>query len=271
MLAAVNTLRSQGISVHLEYFSNNTESVQALVAGRCNIGFDSLGDVLTSNESGANFKVFGVETANEFSLVTRKSITSVSQLTGKRYGVYSETSYDHAMGVYAADQAKVKPTFIVAGSTTARAPEIVSGQLDATGLDVATIVALKQQSPGQFNILESFQQTIPHFLTNVIFASSSVLSADASTVSAFMTALKNQYDNIDVRALETIGKKSISGWDDTDNETVEAYVSQNMWPKTQSSLLSTSNADWTANFYKTAGQIKSVPDVSTYIDTTYTS
>lgn len=269
-LMAFDDLAKNGIDVEVKKFADGDQAVQAIVTGKCDVGFNgSFGAMLAANEAGAKLKALGVSTANEFSLVGAKSITAVSQLNGARYGVFSQLSYDKAMAEVAAKKAGVTPKYIVSGGSDARGPALVAGRLDATGLDAQTIAVLQDQGQDdKINVIESFNDALPGLITNTVYTSSDYLGAHHDAVVKLMEGIDASYaaNATDAATLKQVGEKKLEAWDTVDAKAVDAYVDQKLWPESPSKALTEKTAKMSAQFYKDAGNIKAVPDVSQVID-----
>jgi len=274
-LMAFEALKDEGVVVNLQQFSSGDEAVQALVAGRCDVGFNgSFGAVLAANEAGASLRVIGSGTENEFSLVSAAGITSVDDLDGVRYGVYSELSYDKAMGQVFASENDLTFNFVVAGGSDTRGPALIAGQLDATGLDAATIVVLEAQDAGDFNVLESFADAIPGLLTNTVYTTQQEIDDKGDVVATLMDAITASYaaNAGDAAALKAAGAELVDGWDASiDDKIVDAYVDQKLWPVDQAEALSDAAVSTSVDFYLEAGNITKKPASNDFLDTSFVS
>lgn len=274
-LMAFEALKDDGVTVELQQFASGDEAVQALVAGRCDVGFNgSFGAVLAANEAGASLRVIGSGTENEFSLVSAESITSIDELEGARYGVYSELSYDKAMGQVFASENDLTLNFVVSGGSDVRGPALIAGNLDATGLDAATIVVLEEQDAGDFNVLESYADAIPGLLTNTVYTTQQEVEEKGDAISTIMDAVTASYAQNagDADALKAAGAELIDGWDAAiDDKIVEAYVDQNLWPVDQADALSDDAVSTSVDFYLEAGNITKKPASNDFLNTSFVS
>jgi ABC-type nitrate/sulfonate/bicarbonate transport system substrate-binding protein len=272
-LIAFEALEDDGIVLDVQPMDGGAAAVQTVVSGQCDIGFNgSFGGVLAANEAGASLRIVGVNTYNEFSMVAKGSIDDMEQLEGVRYGTFTELSYDKALAQAVLGEAGIEPSYVVAGGSDERGPALIAGQLDATGLDLATIVALRTQGQDDFNVLVDFKEAIPGLMTTVTYAQESFLAENADVVKTIMAAIQESYaaNGGDVTALAEMGAEKIEGWsDEADGQVVEAYVDLEMWPAEQSELLNEDSAEISAELYKAAGNITEIPPVESYLDTQF--
>jgi ABC-type nitrate/sulfonate/bicarbonate transport system substrate-binding protein len=259
-LIAFDALEDQGIVLDVQPMDGGAAAVQTVVSGQCDLGFNgSFGGVLAANEAGASLRIIGVNTYNEFSMVAKSSIEDTEELEGVRYGTFTELSYDKALAQAVLGEEGVEPAYVVAGGSDER---------DATGLDLATIVALRSRGQDDFNVLVNFKEAIPGLMTTVTYAQDSFLAENTDVVTRIMVAIQDAYaaNRDDVDVLAAIGAERIEGWsDEDDRQVVEAYVDGEMWPADQAELLNEESAEISAELYMAAGNITEIPPVESYL------
>ena len=272
-LIAFQALNKAGIlKVHVVVYASVPLQVAAIASGRCDIGLDgSYGSVIAADVAGAKLKAIGVDTDDSQVLVSKKSITSISQLkNGAVFGSFGPAEYSTAFGIFTGKKYHFTPQIVYDGGTSSRAVQLVANRIDFTSIDLASVADLDAQGEANdFNILAYLSKLFPNFVTNTIFTNANYVSSHKALVTELMNALISSYrkNGGDAKVLEAAGRKYVTGWSAQNNKEVAIYLSHHVWVSDQKAYLNPAAARYTAMFYKAVGVVTSVPkNVNSYLD-----
>ena len=188
----------------------------------------------------------------------RSDITSVDQLSGKKIAVHSETSFTKTVAelIIKQDNLQNVQLSIVPGSEV-RAQALLSGQIDATILDIQDVVLAQHQKPGAIRVLVNFSDLYPalcsvRWVTNKAWIDANPALA-REIVKAMVLADRQAVDNP-----EATIKDAIATYPDSDpvivTETVKAFIDGKHW--ILNGGMSPANGLAELKFYFDAGQTK---------------
>jgi NitT/TauT family transport system substrate-binding protein len=160
---------SNGVNVELKYYSNYTDSLQALETGALDANSQTLNDTVISVSAGAKQTIVLVNdnsTGND-KIISRDGITSVADLKGRRIAVEQGT-VNHYLLLLALEQAGMGQRDVVLEpqpTEDAVAEAFVSGRVDAVSAS-APFTTKALQRPGSHAIATSaeFPGAIPDHL-----------------------------------------------------------------------------------------------------------
>jgi NitT/TauT family transport system substrate-binding protein len=171
---AFDALAERGLNVEYQFVAEDTLGIQAVIRGEADIVGATPPGTISAHQQDPNIQFLAQYNRQAWSLASTADITTVEQLAGKTVAVHGETSFtktvaDLIIEEYGLEDVEV---VIIPGSDV-RAQALLSGQIDATVLDIQDVALASQQAPGEINILVRFSQLYPE-LTSVRFAASKV-------------------------------------------------------------------------------------------------
>lgn len=130
---AIDLLQEQGIRVDVGFMEGGAGAVQAVLAGRADVGSGGPEDGIN-----ANLMAFGVcRPTNQYMILGRPGITSLQALNGKVFGVSDPNGADAIAARLVLQKNGVDLNSIkwsVVGGVTARGAALLAGRIDASAL-----------------------------------------------------------------------------------------------------------------------------------------
>lgn len=187
VLAAMQEMRRQGYNVKEDILNGPATVADAVQTGGAQIGTMNGISLFKAVVSGSPFVMFAERYSNEIALVTKSSISSVSQLNGATIGVESPTASSTSLMLYTERALHVHVNLIYQPGSAARTAALLTGQLDGSPLELDDVVKILGTDPSKFHVLINFDKEFPWLLGNVLFASRSYIAKHRSVVQAFAT------------------------------------------------------------------------------------
>jgi NitT/TauT family transport system substrate-binding protein len=157
-----------GLDAEVLYLPSTTLT-QGMLAGEVPLGLAGPTSLIEANARGADFVLLGSLTKYSpiSSLVTRKDITRIEQLKGKRFGVSRFGSASHRILEIALQRVKIDPrkevSVLQIGNSAFRTVALRAGNIDATVLSVEEAYLAQKMD---LNILYDLRKLNIEFLSN---------------------------------------------------------------------------------------------------------
>lgn len=230
---AWDALAARGLNVEYQFVADDTLGVQAVIRGAADLTGSTPPSIINAHEQNPKLQALIQHNTQGWSLASLPSITTVEQLAGKRIAVHSETSFTKTVADLIIKEYKLPDVevVIIPGSEV-RAQALISGQIDATILDIQDVALAAKEAPGKVNLLVSFAEIYPA-LTSIRFAGSKDwIDADPALmheiVKVFVEAGRAANDDP-----EATVQAAIANYPDQDPEVVraivEAYINGGHW------------------------------------------
>lgn len=113
----------------------------------------------------------------DYVLLGRPGITSLSQLKGKKIGVQDTTGVNYAQALLVLDKAGLKPSdvsIVAVGGQSTRLPALIAGRVDATMLSHTAQIALSSKG---YTTLYDYTKQAPQLYDDNVFVTSNWLKA----------------------------------------------------------------------------------------------
>lgn len=166
---AFDALAERGLNVEYQFVAEDTLGVQAVLQGEAELAGGTPPVTINAHVQDPNIQFLAQYNRQAWSLASTADITEVEQLAGKTIAVHGETSFTKTVAELIIEEYDLQDVevIIIPGSDV-RAQALLSGQIDATVLDIQDVALASEQAPGEINVLVRFSQLFPE-LTSVRF------------------------------------------------------------------------------------------------------
>lgn len=182
--------KEAGIDISITSVSSPANVVRALLAGEADLVWVDGASSLRAWEAGAPLKGLGSFTPRlDFSLVARRSISGIANLTGKRFAIAAVGGSTHLLPRMMMQQQNVdvdSVQWLSLGSNAARAQALLGGSVDAT--IVATTFVPKLLNDPDLHVIGVVADALPDMLYAWNLTTAKVLEEKRDTLLRFMQA-----------------------------------------------------------------------------------
>ena len=256
-MLAWESLKGKGYEVTPKFLAKPELAVQALTNGDAQFAAISSPTGMAAVQAGAKIKMVLEHKRNEWSMASRAELTDPKQLDGKRVAIHSEGSITNALVKWTNQKYNIKPTILVIPGSDVRAQALLSGQIDASPLEIQDALGVQAKAPGKFHILIAYSQLFPGLNGTAFWASDDWLAKNPKVVEDLIAAnletrrkakadpqwligeAKRLFPQLDAKLVETV---------------VKAYLQADIWDVNGN--LTPQTADFSLKFYSEAGSIK---------------
>jgi NitT/TauT family transport system substrate-binding protein len=223
--------KQQALDVSMQNFDSGVKVVQAVVAGDVAIGGASLEPVVNAAVAGGKVAIIGTY-ANRLtvSMVTPKTITSVTDLRGKHAGIQDVGAFREVMTRMVLESAKltVQDVSYVPVSAPGYIPGLIAGQIHSAILQTEQAVEILERD-ARFHVLVDLYKVEPEYFYGTYFVSQDWLTAHPDLAVRYLTALiqahrfmyQNKADTVRIAARATGFNASVM------DKTYEVVLAQN--------------------------------------------
>jgi NitT/TauT family transport system substrate-binding protein len=223
--------KQQALDVSMQNFDSGVKVVQAVVAGDVAIGGASLEPVVNAAVAGGKVAIIGTY-ANRLtvSMVTPKTITSVTDLRGKHAGIQDVGAFREVMTRMVLESAKltVQDVSYVPVSAPGYIPGLIAGQIHSAILQTEQAVEILERD-ARFHVLVDLYKVEPEYFYGTYFVSQDWLTTHPDLAVRYLTALiqahrfmyQNKADTVRIAARATGFNASVM------DKTYEVVLAQN--------------------------------------------
>ncbi|MDG4860307.1 ABC transporter substrate-binding protein [Streptomyces sp. T-3] len=259
LLAAVDAVRRMGHEVEVVELAEPELAVEGLAKGDYAISAEATGPALSAIEQDAPIKIIADVVANQWAVYGRSSISSCDDLSGRRFGIFSEGAVATALAqdwVATECGAGRRPDYLTIGGSDVRAQALTSGEIDATPLEISDAVALESSGAPAVTKVVDFAKSLPDLHPQTVYANSAFLTEHREVTQAFVTALVQEHAriNADPRHLVRLANKHLPDEDDAEVARIaRRYVDAKLF---DAAALTQQNVQGTIDFFARAGVIE---------------
>ena len=161
-LVTWDNMRAEGYDIQPKFMATGELAAQAVAKGDAQLGAMSANVALQAIEQGLSVTIVSENVGNQWALAASTDIRSISDLNGKRLGVHSQTSVTNALAEYVIKENQISPQVVFVPGSPNRAAALLQGQLDATLLEMADVLALQREAPDKVHLLASYTELMPN-------------------------------------------------------------------------------------------------------------
>jgi NitT/TauT family transport system substrate-binding protein len=253
---AFDALAERGLNVEYQFVAEDTLGIQAVIRGEADLSGSTPPATINAHQQSPDIQFLAQYNRQAWSLASTADIGSVEELAGKTIAVHGETSFTKTVADLIIEEYNLQDVevVIIPGSDV-RAQALLSGQIDATVLDIQDVALAQHEAPGEINILVRFSQLYPH-LTSVRFTANRTWIDEnpglaKEVVKALVEANRQAVDDPD-----WVIEQAVEYYDDQDpalvEEIIRAFIDGDHW--VLDGGMSQENALAELQFYLDAGQ-----------------
>jgi NitT/TauT family transport system substrate-binding protein len=259
ILAAVDTVRQAGHQVEVVELAEPELAIEGLAKGDYAISAEATSPALIAIEQDAPIKIIADVIGNQWAIYGKPSISSCDDLSGRPFGIFSEGAVATAITkdwVGSTCTAGKQPEYLTIGGSDVRAQALVTGQIDATPLELSDVVALESSGGSGFTQVVDFAEKMPDLHPQTVYANAEFLTEHRDVAQAFVTALVQEHARINADPQHLVGLVA-RHLPDEDPATVsriaERYVAARLF---DAAALTEQNVQGTIDFFARAGVIE---------------
>lgn len=189
-LLAHDRLREQGYQVEEVHYSGADLVVDALSRGEVQFGNGSINTPWAAVAKGARVRTVMEHSTNPHRFIVAPEISTCAALSGRRLALHGEASVGTALiRAYLAEECPAaKPIYLYIQDSENRAAALISGTIDASGIELGVLQWLTEQAPGRFNILVDFAARWPSIKTTGVQVNTDFAAAHPDVVVDYLRA-----------------------------------------------------------------------------------
>jgi len=257
LMAAVDAVREQGYDVDIVELAEPELAIEGLARGDYAISAEATSPALLAIEQDAPIRIIADVIGNQWAVYGQEGVATCDDLAGKPVGIFSEGAVATAMvRDWVADECTGdEPEYLVIGGSDVRAQALMSGEIEATALEIADAVTLAASTGGEFGKVVDFGQELPDLHPQTVYANTDFLADSPEAASAFVDALIAIHQEINADpsrlvdlAVEYLGEEP----SDTLDQIAAAYVDAGLF---DAAALTEENVQGTIDFFVDAGVV----------------
>jgi ABC-type nitrate/sulfonate/bicarbonate transport system substrate-binding protein len=268
---AVNLLSTQGVKTSIKWNASTPNvAISQLTSGNLDAYSEAVTGGVGAIAAGVPLVDFALaQPRQDYVLLGRPGITSLSQLKGKKIGVQDTTGVNFAQARLALKAAGLNPndvSIIAVGGQSTRLPALVAGRVDATMLSHTAQLKL---GPQGYTTLYDYTKQASQLYDDNIFSTSSWVKSHHALAVALNKALLESYKWFDNAANDAAIVGEAMKIDPTQDKTqtkkfFDELRAADAYPA--STILSPSLLTQQESLYKDAGAIQGTVPVAQWVD-----
>lgn len=259
ILAAIDTVRAAGHQIKTVELAEPELAIEGLAKGDYAISAEATSPALIAIEQEAPIKIIADVIGNQWAVYGKPGIGSCDDLSGRPFGIFSEGAVATAITkdwVGRSCAAGNRPSYLTIGGSEVRAQALLTGQIDATPLEISDVVALESSGKAGFGKVVDFAASLPDLHPQTVYANARFLTEHRAVAQAFVTALVQEHEliNADPRHLVALVTKYLPDEDHADAAAIaQRYVDAKLF---DAAALTERNVQGTIDFFARAGVIQ---------------
>ena len=190
-LMAAEALKSKGYTISQPVVKDVSLGIDGLTRGEFQFGYGAVNAYMLAIQKGAPIKIIAEAVKNEWQFFATSSITSCSQLSGKKMGISSAGGVSTAL-VKAWIQKEcpgTTPQYLVISNSADRLAALLNGQLDASPIQIQDGIVLQSQGGTRFKKLVDFADSLPDIMTTALVVNADWAAKNPGSVQADLRAI----------------------------------------------------------------------------------
>lgn len=198
ILAAVDVVRQAGHKVEVVELAEPELAIGGLAEGAYAISAEATSPALSAIEQEAPIRIIADAIGNQWAIYGKSRVTC-DDLNGRPFGIFSRGAVATAMTeewVRTQCTGDRKPEYLTIGGSDVRAQALVAGEIDATALELADVVALERSGDSAFTQVVDFGKTLPDLRPQTVYANTAFLAEHRDVAQLFVSALVREHAKI---------------------------------------------------------------------------
>jgi ABC-type nitrate/sulfonate/bicarbonate transport system substrate-binding protein len=201
-LVAHERLRARGYVIESTHYAAGDLLFQALARGDADFGNGALTSAWSAMARGARLRTVMEHVANPHRLVAAPGVRSCDGLHGRRLGLHTHGGVVNALiAAFMAEECpEARAETLHIEESSGRAAALLSGAVDAAGIDLNLALWLEEQAPDRFIVLTVFAERWPGVKTLGLQVNTDYAAANPALVTDYVRTrvMANRELNADV-------------------------------------------------------------------------
>lgn len=231
-LLAHERLRARGYVIEDLQYAATDLLVEALASGNADVGNGAITSAWSAVARGARLRTIMEHVTNPHRLVVASAVRSCSDLHGRRLALHSQGGVVNALiAAFMSEECpEVRAKTLHIEESSGRAAALLSGAVEAAGIDLNLALWLEEQAPGRFIVLTVFSERWPGVKTLGLQVNTDYAAANPALVTDYVRArvMANRELNADVDLVAATAERWLgpsSRWP----AVARAYVAARAW------------------------------------------
>ncbi len=183
---ALESLVADGVKVEPSYLNESEAPMQALVQGSVQMAQTAFSSAIAGIQKGAPAKIIAETRRAEYVMVALKDMSTPKDFNGKRVAIHSNVSSVAMLTqLFLKDSPDVKPNILVIPGSPNRIQAMLSGQIDASVVQLGDDDGIMQQQPDKWHVVYNYPKEMPDLLDAVLVVRDDFLAQNRPTVVEF--------------------------------------------------------------------------------------
>lgn len=257
LIEAIDQLNAEGYDIEMVELAEPELAIEGLAKGEYAISAEATSPALIAIEQGAPIRIIADVIGNQWAVYGAEGVSECNDLVNRPVGIFSEGAVATAMvREWVGQECEGgEPEYLVIGGSDVRAQALLTGQIDATALEIADVVTLAETADAKFEKIVDFGEALPDLHPQTVYANAEFLENQSEAAQAFVDALVAIHGKIndDPAYLVDLAVKHLDAEDDAIQRAIaEAYVDAGLF---DAAALTEENVQATIDFFTEAGVI----------------
>ncbi|MGE0451379.1 MAG: ABC transporter substrate-binding protein [Vicinamibacterales bacterium] len=233
-LIAQARLRARGYEVETTFFSGSDVAIQAVAGGSVDVVHGSMIAAWMAISRGAEIATVMDHVGDPYRLVAIPAVSRCGDLDGRRLALQGGSSVSTQLVRAFIDEecGNAKPQELLIAESSNRTAALLGGGVEASALELASVLWLQKQAPGRFTILSDFSTRWPGIKTTGVHVNVGFAEAHPDIVREYVAALlaANHDVEADPSLLVAAAGEHLGRAEDW-AATARAYLDAKIWPE----------------------------------------
>lgn len=256
LMEAAELVEEEGFETEIVELAEPELAIEGLARGDYAISAEATSPALLAIEQDAPIRIIADVIGNQWAVYGSDDVSACDDLVDRPVGIFSEGAVATAMvRDWVSDECTSgEPEYLTIGGSDVRAQALMSGQIDATALEISDVVTLSETSGTDFHQVVDFRETQPDLHPQTVYANTDFLENSGDAAQAFVDALVEVHTkiNADPDYLVGLAEKHLGSEDEALPEIAQAYVDAGLF---DAAALTPENVQSTIDFFTDAGVV----------------
>lgn len=256
LMEAAELIGDKGFDTEIIELAEPELAIEGLARGDYAISAEATSPALLAIEQDAPIRIIADVIGNQWAVYGSGDVSTCDDLVDQPVGIFSEGAVATAMvrDWVSGECTAGEPEYLTIGGSDVRAQALMTGQIEATALEISDVVTLAETSGTDFHKVVDFRETQPDLHPQTVYANTDFLETSADAAQAFIDALVQVHAQIneDPAYLVGLAEKHLGSEHEALPEIAQAYVDAGLF---DAAALTPENVQGTIDFFSDAGVI----------------
>lgn len=259
VMSTIDQLNQAGWDIETPELSASELQVEGTARGEFQMSAGSTNGALLATQAGFPVTMVTERVKTEWTLYSKSELDSCEALDGVTLAIHSEGSPATFMVQNWIEEncPDIEPNYLIMPGSENRYAALLSGEIDASPIELSDAISLEAEGGDDFTRLASFAEDLPDLRTTNVYGNPEWMAENPNTVATFIATLLTEYRKYaeDPAYLEEQALEYIPGVNpDTLGEVAAAYAELAMFDPDGG--VSQESQEYTIEFFVEAGLIE---------------